>query len=74
MIDPGLEPLTERHCPDCGRNEFWRGPSGALALNIECKACGSRFNIGITPTRDRTVIMAQRISYNGLWPDHGDWP
>ena len=74
MIDCGLGWLTEGRCPDCGGKHFWRGPSGALALNIECSACGSRFNIGITPTPDRTVIMAQRISYNGIWPDRGDWP
>lgn len=72
MIDAGLEPLAEHICPDCGRNHFLRGPAGGLSLNIECAACGSRFNIMAPDGRD--ILMAQRIGYNGIWPDRGDWP
>jgi len=70
MIDAGLETLAAHRCPDCGDNRFWRGPSGGMSLNIECKPCGSRFNVA---THHGTLIMAQRIKYNGLWPDRGDW-
>lgn len=32
------------HCPNCGGGEFLEGPSGGLAVNIECKRCGLRWN------------------------------
>jgi uncharacterized protein (DUF983 family) len=71
MIETGLEPLSDRVCPDCGRSRFLRGPSGGLSVNVECAACGQRFNIALAPGGD--LMLAQRIEYNGLWPDRGDW-
>lgn len=32
-------------CPDCGGQEFLRGPEGGCSTNIKCKRCGSEFNI-----------------------------
>ena len=32
-------------CPDCKSKEFLAGPRGGMAQNIECKGCGSRFNV-----------------------------
>lgn len=70
MIEPGLELLADRRCPDCGRTHFLRGPAGGASVNIECASCGQRYNVC---TIDNNLILTQRISYNGLWPDWGDW-
>jgi hypothetical protein len=71
MIETGLESLVDHICPDCGRFDFLRGPAGGLSVNIECAACGSRFNVA----RIRgEVCVAQRIPHNGVWPDRGGWP
>lgn len=44
-------------CPDCGSPDFELGPRAAVCVNVECRRCGSRFNIARLP--DRTLI--QRI-------------
>ena len=32
-------------CPDCGKDELYKGPRGGMMVNIRCDNCGSRFNI-----------------------------
>jgi transcription elongation factor Elf1 len=32
-------------CPDCGKEELYKGPCGGMMMNIRCDFCGSRFNI-----------------------------
>lgn len=70
MIEDGLEPLARGHCPYCNRTRFLRGPVGGAAVNIECAACGERYNVSSIGGQ---LISAQRIGYNGRWPDHGEW-
>lgn len=31
-------------CPNCGNSEFYEGPSGGLATNVECSRCHLRWN------------------------------
>jgi DNA-directed RNA polymerase subunit RPC12/RpoP len=62
--------LQERRCPDCGRGHFLRGPGAGAGLTVECAACGSRWIVSVI---DGEVIMAERIAYNGIWPDRGAW-
>ena len=38
-------------CPDCKSNNFYKGPSGPGAQNVECAGCGSRFNISMFDAR-----------------------
>lgn len=33
-------------CPDCS-GDLLMGPEGGCAVNVECDACGHRFNIGM---------------------------
>lgn len=70
MIEPGLEPLGERRCPDCGADQFRRGPAGGASVNIECAGCGARFNVCSYAGQ---LILAQRIAHNGDWPERGLW-
>ena len=70
MIDQGLEALQDHSCPYCGHRQFYRGPAAGLAVNIECKRCGERYQIAISGD---DLLLAQRIRYNGTWPDRGDW-
>lgn len=70
MIDPGLEPLASQRCPDCGAGGFLRGPAGGMNVNIECAGCGSRFNVAHV---EGELIHAERINYNGPWPERGRW-
>ena len=65
-----IEQLNNHKCPYCGRGEFFKGPSGGTAFNIECKHCGSRYNVAVWQGK---VFHAEPIAYNGLWPDRGDW-
>jgi hypothetical protein len=32
-------------CPFCSRVHFMSGPRGGMSTNIECSACGARFNV-----------------------------
>ncbi len=34
----------EQVCPDCGKWDFYEGPSGGMSTNIYCGNCGSWFN------------------------------
>ena len=70
MIEPGLEPLINQCCPDCARSQFLRGPGGGAAVNIECAACGARYSVA---TWAGGLLAAERIAYNGVWPDRGEW-
>lgn len=70
MIEAGLELLAARRCPYCHKTHFLRGPAGGASLNIECAACGERYNVCLI---DGNLIQAERIAYNGYWPDLGFW-
>lgn len=39
--------IATNHCPDCGGDGFYEGPSGGLSTNIKCAnpECGSEFNV-----------------------------
>lgn len=32
-------------CPDCHQVGFLKGPEGGCSTNIQCKHCGSEFNV-----------------------------
>lgn len=32
-------------CPDCGSEDFLKGPEGGMCTNIKCSRCGSKFNV-----------------------------
>jgi len=70
MIEQGMEPLQQHRCPYCAHDEFYRGPAGGLALNIECKRCGERYNVAMN---EGQLLLAARIGYRGTWPDRGNW-
>jgi hypothetical protein len=70
VIEPGVETLAVDTCPDCAAHQFRRGPAGGMSVNIECCQCGSRFNVAVYTGR---LISAERIAYNGEWPDRGFW-
>jgi hypothetical protein len=42
---PAMTPFDG--CPHCRAREFYRGPAGGLAVNVECTGCGARFNLSI---------------------------
>ena len=47
------EKLKKGVCPDCDGDKFLKGPEAGLAVNVQCKNCGSRFNLRwpFTPER-----------------------
>lgn len=47
--------IATNHCPDCGCEGFFEGPSGGMSTNISCATCEHRFNV--TPIIER----AERI-------------
>ena len=47
--------IATNHCPDCGGEGFFEGPSGGMSTNISCATCKHRFNV--TPI----LRIAERI-------------
>lgn len=45
--------IATNHCPDCGGEGFWEGPSGGMSVNIMCVHCQNRFNV--TPIIERAA-------------------
>lgn len=39
------ELIATNHCPDCGGEGFYEGPSGGISTNISCATCEHRFNV-----------------------------
>jgi hypothetical protein len=72
-VGPDFVEWLSRVCPDCGGDEFMRGPSGGLSINIECVGCGARFNIVHHAAAAPGVILIERIANTGPWPPRGPW-
>lgn len=72
-----LEYLNETcKCPDCDSPNFIIGPSGGMAVNIECAGCGNFFWFGppFTPERltglsDEVKNTAYRSQPVNLWDE-----
>lgn len=59
--------LSLGYCPQCGCETFQPGPRGGSAQNVECIACGERFNVTIVGTQ---LLFAQAIGHHTIG---GDW-
>lgn len=72
-------------CPNCGNDQFYEGPSGGLATNVECAQCHLRWNannvglswqfIGFTPERQEVedMLTTTRLDdMNEAWPGPTD--
>ncbi len=61
MGEDELMKAVEKHkaCPDCGSKEFYEGPSGGLATNVQCAGCNHRFNFAMP-------LFIQRIHMDGM--------
>jgi DNA-directed RNA polymerase subunit RPC12/RpoP len=67
--DEQLNSLYAGRCPDCGAREFWPGPRGGAAMNVECVKCGSRFNVTLVgPTPFVVAVFCHRIDGDAQWP------
>jgi ribosomal protein L37AE/L43A len=76
--DVEREQLRRHTCPDCDHTQFRRGPSGGLAVNIECTNCRARFNVtmiaGVGIKRIPFAHRIERFDQGGSeWPDRGLW-
>jgi hypothetical protein len=58
MTKAQVEQLGRGYCPDCNGTIFRPGPRGGISQNIECVACGSRYNVS---HYDGQFLMAGRI-------------
>jgi uncharacterized Zn finger protein len=37
--------VEELTCPECGSEDFLKGPCGGMAVNVKCSKCGHFMNI-----------------------------
>ena len=59
-----LPPLNDGRCPDCAGRTWRDGPRGGMSQNVECRKCGSRFNIARYQDK---VVFAERIGNDSDW-------
>lgn len=45
-----LAKLAENRCPDCLATNFRQIARGLICINIQCEACGAKFNVSAVPT------------------------
>jgi hypothetical protein len=50
-------------CPDCFGRQFWRGPQGGVAVNVQCDGCGAAFNVCVYGGQ---LIHCDRIGGDGF--------
>jgi hypothetical protein len=54
--------LNQNICPDCGCTGWLNGPCGGDSQNIECRCCGSDFNV--YPSSGPAYLFVERIGWN----------
>jgi len=64
-------------CPDCGKNDWYEGPHGGLAVNIKCAnpECGRKFN-WMGPFGMERIDIGQNPSQDWAYRTNlskGDW-
>jgi len=59
-----------RECPNCKCKDFFMGPHGGMAQNIECVGCGNIYNVG--PFDDQWLGMPMHAELVG-WNGSGRW-
>lgn len=46
--------IMNKGCVWCGNDEFLKGPTGGLSVNVKCSGCGEKFNV--MPVGEENVL------------------